>query len=117
MLTRRLVYTFMVAALAACTPNSGFEPERFSAEPAIEMLQALSADEMQGRKVGTEESARARDMIIARLEALGVAPAGGDFEHPFTYGTFADPDTGSDSAPAKRGVNVIGEIAGTSDND
>ncbi len=117
MLTRRLVYTFMVAALAACSPNTSFEPERFSAEPALEMLQALSADELKGRKVGTEENARARAMIIERFEALGVAPAGDGFEHPFVYGTFADPETGADAAPAKSGVNIIGRIVGTSDTD
>ncbi|MEM7327307.1 MAG: M28 family peptidase [Pseudomonadota bacterium] len=112
-------YAGIMAAFGtvACTSGSDHQTAGFSPQPALEMLQALSADEMQGRKVGTEENARARDMIIARLEALGVTPAGGDFEHPFTYGTFADPDTGTDSSPAKRGVNVIGEIAGTSDSD
>lgn len=114
---RGLVGMCIAAGLVACTSNTGDQPERFSAGPAIDMLQALSADEMQGRKVGTEENAQARAMIIERLEALGVAAAGDGYEHPFTYGTFANPETGADSAPAKSGINVIGRIEGTSDSD
>ena len=114
---RSLIGLFTAIGLVACSPNTGYQPERFSAAPAIDMLQALSADELQGRKVGTAENAQARAMIIERLEALGVAPAGAGFEHPFTYGTFADPETGADSAPAKNGVNIIGRIDGTSDRD
>ena len=114
---RGLVGMCVAAGLVACTSNTGDQPERFSAGPAIDMLQALSADEMQGRKVGTEENAKARAMIIERLEALGVAPAGDEYEHPFTYGTFADPETGADSAPTKSGINIIGRIDGTSDDD
>ncbi|MEL7032829.1 MAG: M20/M25/M40 family metallo-hydrolase [Pseudomonadota bacterium] len=114
---RGLVGVCFAAGLVACTSSMGDQPERFSAGPAIDMLQALSADEMQGRKVGSEENARARAMIIQRLEALGVAAAGDGYEHPFTYGTFANPETGADSAPAKSGINIIGRIEGTSDRD
>ena len=37
-------------------------------------LRILSADDMQGRDTGSEGGAKARDYIISRLEALGVAP-------------------------------------------
>ncbi|MEL7539660.1 MAG: M28 family peptidase [Pseudomonadota bacterium] len=114
---RCLISVCAVASLVACAQNSGYQPERFSEAPAIDMLQALSADALQGRKVGTEENAQARAMIIERFEAVGVAPAGDGFEHPFTYGTFADPETGADTAPAKSGVNIIGRISGTSNSD
>lgn len=117
MTIRSILGTALVIGLASCAPETGFQPERFSGTAAIDMLEALSADEMQGRKVGTEENARARAMIIAQFEALNVAPAGGTFEHPFKYGTFADPDTGADTQPEKSGVNIIGQIDGTSDSD
>ena len=113
---RSLIFTLIAAGLTACSPNKGFQSERFSAEPAIEMLQALSADELRGRKVGTEENARARAIIIDRFKGLDVSPVGNSFEHPFIYGTFADPETGADAAPAKNGVNIIGRIAGTSES-
>mgnify|MGYP000029429022 CR=1 FL=1 len=113
-LTASAVLTF---ALSACASDTSYQPGQFDPGPAIEMLEALSADDMQGRKVGTEENARARAMIIERFEALGVAPAGESYEHPFTYGTFADPETGADAAPAKRGVNIIAQIAGTGSSE
>ncbi|MEO1552423.1 MAG: M28 family peptidase [Pseudomonadota bacterium] len=112
-----LICACLAVSMAACSSSSSYQAEPFSAAPAIDMLQALSADELKGRKVGTEENARARAMIIERLQALGVAPAGASFEHPFTYGTFADPETGADTEPAKSGVNIIGQIEGTSDSE
>lgn len=110
---RVIASAVLATGLAACASDTSYQPLQFEAQPAIEMLAALSADEMQGRKVGTEENARARAMIIERFEALGIAPAGESYEHPFTYGTFADPDTGADGEPEKTGVNIIGQIAGT----
>lgn len=114
----KLAATAVLAlGLSACGADATYQPELFAAKPAIQMLEKLSADEMQGRKVGTEESARARAMIIERFEKLGIAPAGSSYEHPFTYGVFADPDTGADAEPAKSGVNIIGQIAGTGSSD
>lgn len=107
----------LAVALAACATDTASESDLFEAESAIALLQALSADDMQGRKVGTPENARARAMIIERLETLGVAPQGDSFEHPFTYGTFADPQSGSDAQPEKQGVNIVGRIEGTGDRD
>ncbi|MEL7284456.1 MAG: M20/M25/M40 family metallo-hydrolase, partial [Pseudomonadota bacterium] len=107
----------LALGLTSCNSETRYQPDRFSGSEAIDMLAALSADDMQGRKVGTEENARARAMIIEQFEALDVAPAGGTFEHPFKYGTFADPNTGADTEPEKSGINIIGQIDGTSDRD
>lgn len=105
------------ASLAACATETGYQTEHFEAAPAIAMLEALSTDAMKGRKVGTVENARARAMIVERFDALGVAPAAGAYELPFTYGTFADPQTGAAAQPESNGVNVLGRIDGTSDSD
>lgn len=114
----RLIASAVLAiGLVACESGTSYQPEHFKAKPAIRMLEALSAEEMQGRKVGTEENARARAMIIERFEALGVAPAGVSYEHPFTYGPFADPDTGANTEPEKAGTNIIGQIAGTGESE
>ena len=101
---------FAALTLAACGTSSGYQPDHFDAQPAIDMLQALSADDMKGRKVGTEENAKARAMIIDRFKALGVAPGDEGYELPFTYGAFEAPET------PKSGVNVLGHIEGTSDS-
>ena len=36
---------------------------------------------------------------------------------PFTYGTFADPETGADAEPTKSGINILGHLEGTADTD
>ena len=106
-----------MAGLAACSPTtspSGKDaPHHFSAAPALELFEALSSDELQGRQAGSAESAVARTMIIERLEALGVKPVGASFEHAFKYGPFRAPETGVAGAPDKDGVNVIGVIPGS----
>lgn len=101
----------LAISLAACGTSRDYKPAHFAPAPTIEMLQALSADEMNGRKVGTEENARARAMIVNRFEALGLVPSGDGYEATFTYGPFEASDT------PKTGVNILGHLEGTSDSD
>jgi hypothetical protein len=69
----------------------------------VEDLRILSADDMQGREVGTPGGARARAYLIDRLKAIGVQPIGASYEHPFSF---------SLDGTTRRGVNVLGRIAG-----
>lgn len=80
-------------------------PVTAHADLLMEDVRILSADDMQGRLVGSEGGAKARAYILERLAAIGVAPAIGDsFEHRF---------------PVKRGgkeavgANLIGVVPGT----
>ncbi len=107
----------LAIGLVACGGDKSYAPKYFQAEPAIEMLEALSADELAGREVGTEGNAKARAMIIERLEALGVQPDGPSYERPFTYGTFANPETGETTQPEKSGVNIVGYLPGSENRD
>jgi Zn-dependent M28 family amino/carboxypeptidase len=66
-------------------------------------LQALSADDMEGRQVGTPGGAKARAYVIRRFIDSGLTPFGKSFEQPFTF-------TGRGGEV--KGVNVIGHIAG-----
>jgi Zn-dependent M28 family amino/carboxypeptidase len=102
---------FFAVSLAACSGETLYQPNHFEAAPAIDLLEALSTDEMKGRKVGTEENAKARDMIIERFQALGVVPGAGGYELPFAYGPFED------ASAAKSGINILGHIEGTADSD
>ena len=110
-----LAAAFVSACADSNTPT--YQPETFSPAPAIELFEALSADALQGRKVGTAGNAEAREMIIARFEALGVQPDGPSFEHPFIYGGFVDDETGETTAPSKSGINIVGYLPGTERND
>lgn len=99
--------------ISACVSPSSSNIEPFSSVAAINMLEALSSDELKGRKVGTPENARARQIIMDRLAELGVSMVGDSYERPFTYGDFKDRETGEAARPDKTGVNVLGLVPGT----
>ena len=114
---RTILGAVLTIGFVGCsTLSPGYQPEHYSAKPALELFEALSSDALQGRGVGTEGSATARAMIIDRLTELGVQPVGDSFEHPFKYGPFRNPQTGENAVPDKDGINVIGQIAGTDAN-
>jgi pimeloyl-ACP methyl ester carboxylesterase len=71
-------------------------------------LEILSADDMEGRQAGTPGGEKARAYVVARFKASGLQPFGASFEQPFTF-------TGgrSGAQAERRGVNVVGRIAGT----
>ncbi len=70
-------------------------------------LKTLSADEMQGRQVGTPGSEKARAYIISRFKESGILPFGTSYESSFTFA-----GRGANVAE-RRGVNVVGRINGT----
>jgi Zn-dependent M28 family amino/carboxypeptidase len=71
-------------------------------------LQTLSADDMQGRQVGTAGGEKARAFVVQRFKESGIVPFGDSYEQPFSFAA-ARGGTGSD----RRGVNVVGRINGT----
>ena len=92
---------------------AGFSPRQTAAsnvrrDQLLADLKTLSADEMEGRLVGTPGNAKARAFIIERFKAVGLKPFGAAFESPFTF-------TGGrgEAATERKGVNVIGYVAGT----
>ena len=74
----------------------------------LDDVRILSADDMEGRGTGTPGGERARAYLVARLEALGVAPAPFGRLQPFE-GTGPSPQ----GPVTYRGVNVLGLIPGT----
>ncbi|MEZ5319602.1 MAG: M28 family peptidase [Vicinamibacterales bacterium] len=72
-------------------------------------LKTLSADDMEGRLVGTPGGEKARAYVVERFKASGLQPVGGSFEHPFTFRAGRG-GGGQD----RQGVNVLGQIAGSS---
>ena len=69
-------------------------------------LQTLSADDMEGRQVGTPGSAKARAYIVDRFKEAGLTAFGVGYERPFTF-------MGRGGAEEQRGVNVVGWINGS----
>jgi len=109
-----VILPFLIAAwlfTAGATPSA-----QAPASPAVSVdrahllkdLQTLSADDMEGRLVGSPGGARARAFVIERFKASGIVPFGSSYESPFTF-------TAGRGATAaeRRGVNILGYISGT----
>jgi hypothetical protein len=75
-------------------------------------LQTLSADDMQGRQVGTPGGEKARTFVVERFKASGLEMVGESFLHPFSFRSGRGA-TGSGDAPERQGVNVVGRVIGT----
>jgi Zn-dependent M28 family amino/carboxypeptidase len=75
-------------------------------------LQVLSADDMEGRQVGTPGGAKARAYVIERFKASGIQPFGSSYEWPFTFTAGR-----GDAATERKAVNVLGYIRGTRQPD
>lgn len=86
-------------------PSPSAPQSNVMADKLMEDVRILSADDMQGRLVGSEGGAKARAYLLRRLAEIGVTPAmGGGFEHPFQT---------TRGGAAVTGVNLIGVIPGT----
>ncbi len=109
----RRTWLFVLPALLLVAPIAGRQADLrsslFDAQVLLGDLKTLSADDMEGRQIGTPGGAKARAFVIERFKASGLQPFGGSFEQPFTYmgGRRGGPQT------EQKGVNVIGRIDGT----
>lgn len=65
---------------------------------AMQDLQILSGEAMQGREIGTPGSALARDYILKRINELGLKPCTSDYIQEFRAGK---------QSPAAQGKNII----------
>ena len=102
----------VAAAVAACAGAGAEQAPQIDRDQLLADLRVLSADDMQGRLVGSPGGAKARAHVLERFEASGIRPFGGSYEHPFTF------TTGRDGATSERtGVNVVGHVAGTARPD
>lgn len=77
-----------------------------NAKQLLSDLQYLSTDEMNGRFVGTSESAKAREFIIKRFKESKIQPFENSFEYPFEFPNRRKP------TEIFKGVNVVGFIKG-----
>lgn len=105
----------VVAAPVAVAANSAAWRDQ-----ALTDLRILSADDMEGRGLGTPGSERARAYIVSRLEALGVEAAPMGRLQPWQVTRPAR--EASEGRPARpeltlAGVNVLGMIPGTRVSD
>ncbi len=69
-------------------------------------VETLSADDMLGRKVGTDGGKKAREYVLKRFQEVGLKSQGNSYLQPFTF-TDSNKETFN-------GTNVIGYIKGKS---
>ena len=93
----------LLAPLAGQTPRPS---TIIDSAALLRDLKTLSADDMQGRRVGTPGGAKARAFVIERFKATGIQPIGASYEMPFTF-------AGRGGGPEQHGVNVVGVIEGS----
>ena len=97
-----LLATVFASAVAQEAPKSSL----IDSAQLLADLRVLSADDMQGRRVGTPGGEKARSYIVERFKASGALPFGASYESPFTF------MTGRGNTTAQRGVNIVGRIDG-----
>lgn len=85
--------------------HESYDAKTFKPGPVIGMLKGLSADELQGRAIGSAGSQRAQEMIESRMQALELLKITDSYRHPFEI-TVED--------KVLKGTNLIGVIGGTS---
>lgn len=96
-----------VAAIVVSAAQGSAQHPLVDSKELLSDLKTLSADDMEGRLVGSPGGARARAFVVNRFRASGLVPFGDSYEHPFTF-------TGRGAAAGeRRGVNVLGRIAGS----
>jgi len=109
-ITRSLALGITLGAAVLIT--AGFSPGQAAStvrrDQLLADLKALSADDMEGRLVGSPGGAKARAFVIERFKAAGLKPLGASFESPFTF-------MGGRGAAAseRQGINILGQVTGT----
>jgi Zn-dependent M28 family amino/carboxypeptidase len=99
----RSIATALLCLAAAAVVSA--QKESIDGAQLMKDLETLASDAMEGRRVGTPGSARAREYILGRFKAAGIAPIGASYEYPFKFRGRADTEDRS-------GVNLVGVVQG-----
>ncbi len=96
----------LLIGIQACMPSK--ELPKLNINQLIDDIKILSADDMQGRLVGTEGNEKAREYITKRLVDMAIPAFEGDYNHHFTI-TRRNGDV-------VNGINIISSIKGEIDS-
>ena len=109
MRTRVSVFVLVVLAFATSLAQvPAVKSSVIDAPQLLKDLEVLSADDMEGRAVGTPGGAKARAFVIERFKASGIQPFGESYDQPFTFSAGRAGQT-----TERKGANVIGRIDGS----
>ncbi len=105
---KNTVLLFLVSALIIGCSSPKQRALTLDTDHLIEDIRILSSDEMQGRLVGTEGNAMAREYIINRFTEAELPVFDGSYTHDFSL----ERPNGN----TVEGINVIGMVEGLSDS-
>ena len=103
--TIRRVLVCLCFAVVSITPIAAQTAATVDGPQLLKDLETLSADDMEGRLVGTPGSAKARAYITRRFKEAGIQPIGTSYERPFSF-------RGRGASTDRQGTNVIGIVRG-----
>jgi hypothetical protein len=109
-----LLVTFVVLAPSSGTglAQTPRPSALFDSAQLLTDLRVLSADDMQGRQVGTPGGEKARAYVVERFRASGIEMIGDSYLRPFTFRAGRGGAAGD-----RQGVNVVGRVRGTAHPD
>ena len=99
-----LILIFALSPMAELPALSAPKSKIVNAERLLRDLETLSADEMEGRGIGSNGSRKAREYIVRRFTESGIKPFQNNFIQPFEFTTR--------EGARLRGANVVGYIEG-----
>jgi len=105
---KKVVLIFALLAIASLTvsaQNSEIPTSKIiDSKSLLHDIEVLSADDMEGRKVGTPGGIKAREYVLRRFKEIGLETIGGNNLQPFIY---------TDRAKKEfQGANVFGYLKG-----
>jgi len=116
-----LISVLCLFTMIACSGDDAYTAQQEVAESgeisdvlldqALEDVEYLASDELEGRRTGTEGSRMAQDYIESRFEQLGLLTFGEDYRHLFDH---TSPRSDEEFIDA---VNLIGYVEGLRNRD
>lgn len=109
-LNQTLLLSLFVLLFVSCSVEQRETEQEYSVntDQLIEDLRVISSDSTEGRRTGTKGNRIAREYLLQRFEEEGAEPFQGSYTHEFTFNSRQD--------EAMTGVNVIGQVSGSSDS-
>lgn len=108
-MVRALICGLILSACAETTYHGDDRPVSVIVSDPLEITRILAADEMEGRETGTVGNKRARAWLLDQMRARPFDALADDYQHSFEVRTL--------DKPPMEGVNLIGLIPGTSEDD
>ena len=87
-----------------CTPQAQNPPFLTNGNELLDDMKALSSDEMEGRRTGTEGNKKAQEYLVSAFKSRGISAWGGDYRHTFSFTTR--------SGDEMIGTNILAKVEG-----